>query len=189
MNFSVGELWYADGPPARQAVVVDVQAEGRRGLLFFQDTFHTEWFSSLRIAKEAKWRVGQIKDKRPLAKKSLRGLLLNIIYAHPVCPDNYLLNVIAGKSPGDWSIEHGPPNDEPAYTDCVIPPYYDSLVAKLIVYGQDRPEALARLGRALDTFVVEGIHTSIPLHQRIRADEAFRIGDFDTGYIARFLGK
>lgn len=79
--------------------------------------------------------------------------------------------------------------DTAAYTDCVIPPYYDSLVAKLIVHGKDRPEALARLGRALDTFVVEGIHTSIPLHQRILADEAFRVGDFDTGYIARFLGK
>ena len=79
--------------------------------------------------------------------------------------------------------------DTAAYTDCVIPPYYDSLVAKLIVHGKDRPEAMARMRRALDTFVVEGIHTSIPLHQRIFADGQFQAGDFDTGFIARFLAK
>jgi acetyl-CoA carboxylase, biotin carboxylase subunit len=75
-----------------------------------------------------------------------------------------------------------------AYTDCVIPPYYDSMVAKLIVHGRDRAEAIARAQRALEMFVVEGIHTSIPLHQRILADKAFQEADFDTGYIARFLG-
>ena len=77
--------------------------------------------------------------------------------------------------------------DTAAYTDCVIPPYYDSLVGKLIVHGKDRPEAMARMRRALDTFVIEGIHTSIPLHQRIFANEQFQAGDFDTGFIARFL--
>lgn len=76
-----------------------------------------------------------------------------------------------------------------AYTDCTIPPYYDSLVAKLVVYGKDRAEAIERARRALSMFVVEGIHTSIPLHQRILDDPEFRAGDIDTGYIARFLSK
>ncbi|HEU0121300.1 MAG TPA: acetyl-CoA carboxylase biotin carboxylase subunit [Bryobacteraceae bacterium] len=76
-----------------------------------------------------------------------------------------------------------------AYTDCVIPPYYDSLVAKLIVHGKDRQEAIARSLRALDMFVVEGIHTSIPLHQRILQDPEFQAADIDTGFIARFLAK
>jgi len=76
-----------------------------------------------------------------------------------------------------------------AYTDCVIPPYYDSLVAKLIVHGKDRNEAIQRSLRALDMFVVEGIHTSIPLHQRILHDPEFQAGDIDTGFIARFLAK
>jgi acetyl-CoA carboxylase biotin carboxylase subunit len=76
-----------------------------------------------------------------------------------------------------------------AYTDCVVPPYYDSLVAKLICYGTDRKEAITRSLRALDMFVVEGIHTSIPLHQRILNDPEFQAGDIDTGYIARFLAK
>lgn len=76
-----------------------------------------------------------------------------------------------------------------AYTDCVVPPYYDSLVAKLICFGKDRTEAIARSLRALDMFIVEGVHTSIPLHQRILNDPEFQAGDIDTGYIARFLGK
>ena len=73
-----------------------------------------------------------------------------------------------------------------AYTDCVIPPYYDSLVAKLITYGSDRAEAIRRMQRALGMFIVEGIHTSIPMHQRILADRDFQDGNFDTNFIKRF---
>jgi len=73
-----------------------------------------------------------------------------------------------------------------AYTDCVIPPYYDSLVAKLIAYGTDRAEAIRRMQRALGMFIVEGIYTSIPLHQRILAEEDFQAGKFDTNFIKRF---
>jgi len=72
-----------------------------------------------------------------------------------------------------------------AYTDCVIPPYYDSLVAKLIAYGSDRAEAIDRMQRALEMFIVEGIHTSIPMHQRILADPDFQAGRFDTNFIKR----
>lgn len=75
--------------------------------------------------------------------------------------------------------------DTAAYTDGVIPPYYDSLVAKLITYGADRTEAIARMNRALEMFVVEGIHTSIPLHQRILAHEDFLAARIDTGFLAR----
>ena len=76
-----------------------------------------------------------------------------------------------------------------AYSDCVIPPYYDSLVAKLICHAPTRQEAIQRSLRALDMFIVEGIHTSIPLHQRILQDPEFQAGDIDTGFIARFLEK
>lgn len=76
--------------------------------------------------------------------------------------------------------------DTAAYTECVIPPYYDSLIAKLITHGGDRAEAIARMRRALEMFVVEGIHTSIPLHQRILADADFLAGRFDTNFIKRF---
>ncbi len=75
--------------------------------------------------------------------------------------------------------------DTAAYTDGVIPPYYDSLVAKLITHGADRGEAIARMNRALDMFVIEGIYTSIPLHQRILMHEDFIAGALDTNFLAR----
>jgi acetyl-CoA carboxylase biotin carboxylase subunit len=74
-----------------------------------------------------------------------------------------------------------------AYTDCVIPPFYDSLVAKLITYGSDRQEAIRRMQRALSMFIVEGIYTSIPMQQRIMADPDFQAGRFDTNFIKRFM--
>ena len=79
--------------------------------------------------------------------------------------------------------------DTAAYQDGVIPPYYDSLVAKLITHGRDRTEAIARMKRALSMFVVEGIYTSIPLHQRIMADPDFVLGNMDTRFIERLTKK
>jgi acetyl-CoA carboxylase biotin carboxylase subunit len=79
--------------------------------------------------------------------------------------------------------------DTAAYAEGVIPPYYDSLIAKLIVRGKDRSEAISRMTRALEMFIVEGVYTTIPLHRKILADEDFRAGKFDTGFIERFLAK
>jgi len=77
--------------------------------------------------------------------------------------------------------------DTAAYAEGVIPPYYDSLIAKLIVRGKDRDEAVSRMSRALEMFIVEGVYTTIPLHRKILADPDFRAGKFDTGFIERFL--
>jgi len=74
-----------------------------------------------------------------------------------------------------------------AYADCVIPPFYDSLVAKLIAHGNDRQEAIRRMNRALDMFIIEGIYTSIPLHRRILAHTDFQAGRLDTNFINRLL--
>ncbi|HXR78041.1 MAG TPA: acetyl-CoA carboxylase biotin carboxylase subunit [Bryobacteraceae bacterium] len=78
--------------------------------------------------------------------------------------------------------------DTAAYTDGVIPPYYDSLVAKLVVHGADRGEAIDRMRRALSMFVVEGIHTTIPLHERILEHPDFIAGQFDTTFLTKLLG-
>ena len=75
------------------------------------------------------------------------------------------------------------------YAEAVVPPYYDSLIAKLIVRGKDRDEAIARMSRALDMFIVEGIHTSIPLHRRIMKDPEFIAGRIDTKFMERFLAE
>jgi acetyl-CoA carboxylase biotin carboxylase subunit len=79
--------------------------------------------------------------------------------------------------------------DTAQYAEGVVPPYYDSLIAKLIVHGVDRAEAIAKMERALGQFVVQGIETSIPLHQEIFADEGFRAGEFDTKFMERFLAR
>jgi len=79
--------------------------------------------------------------------------------------------------------------DTAQYAEGVVPPYYDSLIAKLIVHGKDREEAIARMERALGMFVVEGIETSISLHQEIFADPDFRAGNFDTKFMERFLAS
>jgi acetyl-CoA carboxylase, biotin carboxylase subunit len=79
--------------------------------------------------------------------------------------------------------------DTAAYAEGVIPPYYDSLIAKLVVRGKDRDEAISRMSRALEMFIVEGIHTTIPLHRKILADADFRAGNVDTTFIEKFLAK
>ena len=79
--------------------------------------------------------------------------------------------------------------DTAAYTDSVVPPYYDSLVAKLITHGKDRDEAIQRMKRALSMFVIEGIHTSIPLHEEILSNEDFVNGNFDTTFLTKLRNK
>jgi acetyl-CoA carboxylase biotin carboxylase subunit len=76
--------------------------------------------------------------------------------------------------------------DSAAYRDYVIPPHYDSLIAKLVVHGEDRAEALARGRRALELFIIEGVKTSIPLHRAILNNEKFIRGDFSTKFMEEF---
>src|SRR5215213_7469965 len=76
--------------------------------------------------------------------------------------------------------------DTAAYPDYTVPPYYDSMIAKLIVHARTRELAIARMERALDMMVVEGIKTTIPLHKKIMADEKFRKGDFSTKFMEEF---
>ncbi len=71
------------------------------------------------------------------------------------------------------------------YQDYVIKPYYDSMIAKLIVYGKDRTEAIARMKRALSEFIVEGVATTIPFHQRVMDNKVFVSGDFNTSFIEK----
>jgi acetyl-CoA carboxylase biotin carboxylase subunit len=95
-------------------------------------------------------------------------------------------------SPGRVTVFHVPGGpgtrvDTHVYEGYRIPPHYDSMVGKLIVHGADREEAVARMQRALGFFVIEGVDTSIPLHQRILADRRFRAGDLSTRFLERFL--
>jgi acetyl-CoA carboxylase biotin carboxylase subunit len=73
-----------------------------------------------------------------------------------------------------------------AHSECTIPPYYDSMIAKIIVHGRDRQEAIARMRRTLEMTVIEGIKTSIPLHLKIIADPDFVAGRLSTAFMERF---
>jgi acetyl-CoA carboxylase biotin carboxylase subunit len=95
-------------------------------------------------------------------------------------------------SPGTiqaFSVPGGPGVrvDTFVHSDCTIPPYYDSMIAKIIVHGRDRQEAIARMRRTLEMTVIDGIKTSIPLHLRILSDPDFIAGRLNTAFMDRFL--
>jgi acetyl-CoA carboxylase biotin carboxylase subunit len=97
-------------------------------------------------------------------------------------------------SPGRITVFHPPGGlgvrvDTAAYQGYLIPPYYDSLIAKLIVWGRDREEAIRRGRRALDFFVIEGVRTTIPLHRRILDDPDFIDGKLSTHFMERFAAS
>ena len=78
---------------------------------------------------------------------------------------------------------HGVRIDAHAYAGYVIPPFYDSMISKLITVAQTREEAIAKMQRALDEYIIEGIKTTIPFHQKLMKDEKFRSGDFTTKFL------
>jgi acetyl-CoA carboxylase biotin carboxylase subunit len=94
-------------------------------------------------------------------------------------------------SPGKIASFHTPGGmnvrvDTHAYAGYVIPPYYDSLIAKLIAHGHDRDEAIRRMRRALDEFIIEGVPTTIPFHKQVMTDARFVKGDFNTNFLEHF---
>jgi acetyl-CoA carboxylase biotin carboxylase subunit len=97
-------------------------------------------------------------------------------------------------SPGDIPV-YLPPGgigvrvDSHAYQGYKILPYYDSLVSKLIVWAGNRPDCIRRMQRALDEYVIDGIHTTIPFHLRVLSHDAFVAGDFNTRFIEKYFSN
>jgi acetyl-CoA carboxylase biotin carboxylase subunit len=81
---------------------------------------------------------------------------------------------------------HGVRVDTAVYAGYVIPPFYDSMIAKLICRARTREECITKMERALDEFIIEGIKTTVPFHQRLMKDPKFRAGDFNTGFLNDF---
>jgi acetyl-CoA carboxylase biotin carboxylase subunit len=95
-------------------------------------------------------------------------------------------------SPGKITSFHSPKGygirvDTHVYAGYSVPPYYDSMIAKLICRAETREECIKKMERALDEFVVEGIKTTVPFHQRLMKDENFRKGNFNTGFLNDFV--
>ena len=94
-------------------------------------------------------------------------------------------------SPGQLQVFHTPGGhgvrvDSHAYASYVIPSNYDSMIAKLIVTAHSRDEAIARMSRALDEFIVVGIKTTIPFHKQVMHSPVFQSGEFDTSFLESF---
>jgi acetyl-CoA carboxylase biotin carboxylase subunit len=97
-------------------------------------------------------------------------------------------------SPGEIKAYHAPGGpgirvDSHAFSGYVIQPHYDSLIAKLIAWGKDRAEAIKRMERALDEYVIDGIATTIPFHLKVMRNEAFKRGDVTTKFIEEHFGS
>ncbi|GAB0113127.1 acetyl-CoA carboxylase biotin carboxylase subunit [Acidisoma sp. C75] len=95
-------------------------------------------------------------------------------------------------SPGVISAFHAPGGlgvrvDSAIYAGYRVPPYYDSMIAKLIVHAPDRPQAIARMRRAIEEFAVIGVKTTLPLHQRILSDPGFQAGDYTIHWLEKFV--
>jgi acetyl-CoA carboxylase biotin carboxylase subunit len=97
-------------------------------------------------------------------------------------------------SPGQITIWHAPGGpgvrvDSHAYQGYFVPPYYDSLLAKLIVHGRDRSETLIRMRLALESFIVEGVKTTIPFLLELLEDPDVVAGNIDTKFLERWMAK
>jgi acetyl-CoA carboxylase biotin carboxylase subunit len=95
-------------------------------------------------------------------------------------------------SPGTiqaFSVPGGPGVrvDTFVHSECVVSPYYDSLIAKIITHGRDRTEAIARMKRTLEMTVIDGIQTSIPLHLKVLVDPDFIAGRLSTSFMERYM--
>jgi acetyl-CoA carboxylase biotin carboxylase subunit len=73
------------------------------------------------------------------------------------------------------------------HSECIVSPHYDSLIAKIMTHGRTRAEAIARMRRTLEMTVIEGIHTSVPMHLKVLADPDFQAGRISTSFMDRFL--
>jgi acetyl-CoA carboxylase biotin carboxylase subunit len=97
-------------------------------------------------------------------------------------------------SPGRIAFYYAPGGrgvrvDSHAYTGYVVPPYYDSMIAKLITIGATRKSAIARMRRALDEYYITGIKTTVPFHSAIMRNADFRNGNYDTGFVERLMSS
>lgn len=102
-------------------------------------------------------------------------------------PENFL------PSPGRVTDYHAPGGlgvrvDSQLYAGYMIPPYYDSLIAKLVVHGQTRNEAILKLTRCLNEYVIDGVKTTLPLHRRIATDKQFLDGNYDIHWLEAWMG-
>ncbi len=183
------------------AVAKSVKYRNAGTIEFLMDENRNFYFMEMNTRIQVEHPVTEMVTGIDLVKEQIRiaaGMPLSctqdqiIINGHSIecrvnaeCPDKFTPSpgtITAFNPPGGPGVRV----DTAAYTQYVIPPYYDSMIAKLIVHAGTRIDAIRRMQRALDEFIVEGVKTTIPMHKRILADPDFQKGDISTKFMERY---
>ncbi|MDF1694215.1 MAG: acetyl-CoA carboxylase biotin carboxylase subunit [Saprospiraceae bacterium] len=177
-----------------------INYEGVGTVEFLVDKYRNFYFMEMNTRIQVEHCVTEEVIDHDLIKEQIK-----VAYGIPIDGDSYFPNMHAIEcrinaedpfndfrpSPGNISSfhsakGHGVRVDTHVYAGYSVPPFYDSMIAKLIVRAQTREEAITKMERALDEFIIEGIKTTIPFHKRLMKDERFRTGNFDTGFLNNF---
>jgi acetyl-CoA carboxylase biotin carboxylase subunit len=177
-----------------------INYEGVGTIEFLVDKYRNFYFMEMNTRIQVEHPVTEEVIDHDLIKEQIK-----IAAGEPIVGDNYFPNAHAMEcrinaedpfnnfrpSPGKIVSFHSPKGhgvrvDTHVYASYTIPPYYDSMIAKLICRARTREECIKKMERALDEFVVEGIKTTIPFHQRLMRDENFRAGNFTTAFLNTF---
>jgi len=178
-----------------------IQYEGVGTVEFLVDKHHQFYFMEMNTRIQVEHGVTEEVINFDLIKEQIK-----IAAGIPISGKNYLPQAHAIEcrinaedpyndfrpSPGKITVLHTPGGhgvrvDSHIYAGYVIPPYYDSLVAKLITVAQTREEAIDTMERALSEFVIEGVKTTIPFHQQLMRNADFRKGNFTTKFLDTFI--
>ncbi len=177
-----------------------VNYEGAGTIEFLLDKHKNFYFMEMNTRIQVEHPVTEMVYDVDLVRQQILVAAGHRIEAHPRRPQGHAIEFRINAedyennfrpSPGKITSVHFPGGfgvrvDSHIYQSYTIPPYYDSLIAKLIVWGKDREQTIARGRRALEEFTVEGIKTTIPFHLKVLEDERFVSGNFDTGFLEKF---
>lgn len=177
-----------------------INYEGLGTVEFLVDKHKNFYFMEMNTRVQVEHTVTEEVIDRDLIKEQIR-----IAAGHPISGKSYEPRFHAiecrinaedpfnnfAPCPGQITAYHTPKGfgvrvDTHAFAGYVVPPYYDSMIAKVIVRGNDRNEAIARMARALDEFIIEGIKTTIPFHKQLMKNEQFISGHYNTSFIDTF---
>lgn len=177
-----------------------IKYEGVGTVEFLVDKYRNFYFMEMNTRIQVEHPVTEEVIDHDLIKEQIK-----IAAGHPIVGGNYLpvghamecrINAedpFNGFRPSPGLIKsfhsskgHGVRVDTAVYAGYTIPPHYDSMIAKLICRARTREECITKMERALDEFIIEGIKTTVPFHQRLMKDPKFRSGDFNTGFLNDF---
>jgi len=177
-----------------------IKYEGVGTVEFLVDKFRNFYFMEMNTRIQVEHTVTEEVIDHDLIKEQIK-----IAAGESISGDNYIPMMHAMEcrinaedvfndfrpSPGKITSFHSPKGhgvrvDTHVYAGYSVPPYYDSMIAKLICRAQTREECIKKMARALDEFIIEGIKTTVPFHQKLMKDESFKSGDFNTGFLDDF---